>query len=183
LADLKLWAFPLVVKPAGGSASQGVLKVHDVEGLRAASRHGDFIVQTLASGREYTIDVLVNRDGKCVCAVPRKRIEVRGGEVTKGVTVRHAAMQTLATRIAEALPGAFGPMNVQVFLDSNNDELAVIEINTRFGGGYPLAWQAGANFPRWIIEEILGRPSTAMPDEWRDGLMMLRYFEAVYIDP
>jgi carbamoyl-phosphate synthase large subunit len=60
--------------------------------------------------------------------------------------------------------------------------IRVIEINTRYGGGYPLSWEAGARYPRWTLEELLGQPTTAAPDQWRDGLTMLRYDDAVFVD-
>ena len=58
----------------------------------------------------------------------------------------------------------------------------MIEINTRYGGGYPLSWEAGARYPLWTLQELLGLPSTAAPDQWRDGLAMLRYDDAVFVD-
>jgi carbamoyl-phosphate synthase large subunit len=191
LADPAAWEFPLVVKPRFGSAGVGVGVVHDAAELaaRAGPGHGDMVVQTLAAGREHTIDVLADRDGRCVCAVPRRRIEVRAGEVSKGVTVRSPRLQDLAARICAALPGAFGTITVQVFVDGDPDEaapddadLAVIEINARYGGGFPLALEAGADFPRWQLEELLGLTSTAAPDTWRAGLVMLRYDAAVFVD-
>jgi carbamoyl-phosphate synthase large subunit len=192
MADATEWVFPLVVKPRFGSAGIGVGVVRDAKELAAAVRRpdlGDIVVQTLAPGREHTIDVLVDRDGHSVCAVPRRRIEVRAGEVSKGVTVRSSRLQDLAARICAALPGAFGAITVQVFVDGHPDEsarddadLAVIEINARYGGGFPLALEAGADFPRWQLEELLGLPSTAAPDDWRDGLVMLRYDAAVFVD-
>jgi carbamoyl-phosphate synthase large subunit len=99
--------------------------------------------------------------------------------------VRAAVLQDLATRVCEALPGAYGALNVQVFVDGDADEpdnLAVIEINARYGGGFPLSLEAGADFPRWMLEELLGLPSTASPDDWRSGLVMLRYDAAVFVD-
>ncbi len=58
----------------------------------------------------------------------------------------------------------------------------VIEINPRFGGGYPLAWEAGARYPRWAVQEALGRPCEPDRFRWRDELVMLRYDAAVYMD-
>jgi carbamoyl-phosphate synthase large subunit len=185
LADPGAWPFPLVAKPRFGSAGIGVGIVRDAAQLAAAVDRpelGEMVVQTLASGREHTVDVLADRDGRCVCAVPRRRIEVRSGEVSKGVTVRSPVLQDLAARICEALPGAFGTITVQVFADEATGRLAVIEINARYGGGFPLALEAGADFPRWQLEELLGLPSTATPDGWRDGLVMLRYDAAVFVD-
>jgi carbamoyl-phosphate synthase large subunit len=189
LADPGAWTFPLLAKPRFGSAGIGVGVVRDAEDLAAAVRRlelGEMVVQTLAGGREHTIDVLADRDGRCVCAVPRRRIEVRAGEVSKGVTVRSPRLQDLAARICAALPGAFGTITIQVFVDGEPDDpaadLAVIEINARYGGGFPLALEAGADFPRWQLEELFGLPSTAAADGWRDGMVMLRYDAAVFVD-
>ncbi|MBN2623310.1 MAG: ATP-grasp domain-containing protein [Acidimicrobiales bacterium] len=185
LADPGAWPFPLVVKPRFGSAGIGVGVVRDTAELAmAVSRPelGEMVVQTLAPGREHTIDVLADRDGNCVCAVPRRRIEVRAGEVSKAVTVRSPELQQLAARICAALPGAFGTITVQLFVGDEPGQLAVIEINARYGGGFPLALEAGADFPRWQLEELLGLPSSASPDGWRDGLVMLRYDAAVFVD-
>ena len=185
LADPGSWEYPLIAKPRFGSAGIGVGIVRDAAELAVAVGRpelGEMVVQTVAPGREHTIDVLADRDGRCVCAVPRRRIEVRSGEVSKGVTVRSPELQGLAARICEALPGAFGTITVQVFVGDDPGELAVIEINARYGGGFPLALEAGADFPRWQLEELLGLPSTAAPDDWRDGLVMLRYDAAVFVD-
>jgi carbamoyl-phosphate synthase large subunit len=58
----------------------------------------------------------------------------------------------------------------------------VFEINARFGGGYPLAHQAGATFSQWLLEEVAGLPATAN-DRWQDGVLMLRYDSAVFSSP
>jgi carbamoyl-phosphate synthase large subunit len=85
----------------------------------------------------------------------------------------------LASAVSRKLPGGYGPMNVQIFLAPDGD-MRVIEINPRFGGGYPLADRAGMASPRWLIEEALGRrPQPA--DLWQDDLAMLRYDEAVFL--
>lgn len=176
------WPFPLFAKPVNGSGSVGATVVHDAAELGAVARGGGFLVQTLAPGVEHTIDFLADRAGRCRCAVPRRRLEVRAGEMSKGVTVRSPLLEGLAERLCAALPGAYGTLCVQAFHDEESGALTVIELNPRFGGGYPLAWEAGAQFPRWMIEELLGLPSTASRDGWRDGLVMLRYDEAVFLD-
>jgi carbamoyl-phosphate synthase large subunit len=176
------WVYPLVVKPRRGSAGIGVTVVQDQHELALAARSGDAIVETVAPGQEYTIDALVDRSGRCICAVPRRRLEVRAGEVSKAVTVRSRELEALVVRLCNSLPGAYGPLTVQVFHDDETGRDIVIELNARFGGGYPLARQAGADYPRWLLEEAAGLPSTASADGWRDGLVMLRYDAAVFVD-
>lgn len=176
------WNYPFVVKPAGGSSSIGFAIVRDRTQLEAATGGGAFVAQTIAPGVEHTVDVLADRSGRCRCAVPRRRFEVRAGEVSKGMTVRSPALEGLAARICDALPGAYGCLNIQIFQDESTGEMNVIEINPRFGGGFPLAWEAGARFPRWLIEDVLGLPSTATAIGWKDRLVMLRYDDAVFVD-
>jgi len=174
------WIFPLIVKPRFGSASKGVHYVRSVDELRLAHEsEPGLIVQSVATGSEYTVNVYVDAQGKCVCAVPHRRIEVRAGEVSKAVTVKNRRLMQLAQDIAETLPGARGALNIQCFL-SNDGIINVIEINSRFGGGYPLAHRAGAPFTNWLVEELLDRPVTAKFDAWTDDLVMLRYDQAVF---
>jgi len=179
--DPDAWPFPLVVKPRFGSAAHGVTIVSDTTELEVAARVGDVVVETVAAGTEYTIDVLVDRAGARVCAVPRRRLEVRAGEVAKAVTVRSASLEQLAVEVCDALPDPFGALTIQVFVDDRTDQLAIIELNARFGGGFPLSREAGADFPRWILEDLVGLPSTASADGWRAGVVMLRYDAAVFV--
>jgi carbamoyl-phosphate synthase large subunit len=176
------WTYPLIAKPVRGSSSIGVSVVQNEKELRMATRDGEYIVQTLAPGNEYTIDLLINFKGECVCSIPRRRIETRMGEVSKGMTVREKVLDDCAKRFCSALPGSFGAMNFQLFWEPSSGEINIIELNPRFGGGYPLAWEAGGKFPQWLIEELLDLPSTASNNTWRDRLVMLRYDEAVFVN-
>jgi carbamoyl-phosphate synthase large subunit len=114
--------------------------------------------------------------------VPRLRLETRGGEVSKGVTVRNRAVIDAARQVVHALPGARGVLNIQIFYDEVARQANVIEINPRFGGGYPLTHQAGAPMATWLLEEALGLPCSARDDQWREGVVMLRYDDAVFVD-
>ncbi len=176
------WQFPLIAKPVRGSAGIGVQRIDSREALSLLATHSrDMVVQELAPGAEYTTNCYVNRAGKCLCTVPHRRLEVRAGEISKGVTRKHPGLMDLARRIAETLPGAYGAITVQAFL-ADDDTIRVIEINPRFGGGYPLSHAAGADFPRWLIQEALGQTVDTVCTDWRDNLAMLRYDDAVFVD-
>jgi carbamoyl-phosphate synthase large subunit len=174
------WPLPLIAKPCNGSASLGVRRIQTRLELESMVETGSgSIVQEIASGREFTINVYVNRSGECICAVPHWRMEVRGGEVSKGVTVKSRRLMEIARAAAEALPGAYGPLNIQCFMD-DCDTIRIIEINARFGGGYPLAHRAGGRFTDWLLDELEGKRLSYF-DGWMDDLAMLRYDEAVFV--
>lgn len=171
--------YPVVVKPRHGSASIGVRVVAGPLELQA-SLGPDAIVQQVATGDEFTVDLWVDGDGAVRSSVARRRITVRGGEVEKGVTERNAAVLRIAETVAESLPDAFGPLNVQVFADQ--DVLKVIEINARYGGGFPLSWRAGARTTRWALQFGRGVPADPEDLAWREGVRMLRYDESVFVE-
>jgi carbamoyl-phosphate synthase large subunit len=171
--------WPVIVKPRAGSSSKGlVLPRSRAEALAAAAAAPDAIVQELRAGREYTVNLYFDRAGALRCAIPHWRIETRGGEVSKGRTEDVPALRALARAIARVLPGARGALCFQAIVDEQGG-VAVIEINARFGGGYPLAHRAGARFAQWLLEEAAGRPCSAH-DDWQAGVTMLRHDTAVF---
>ena len=174
------WRFPVFVKPRHGSASRGIRLVTSAEDLRATVEEEPLIAQERLTGPEYTVNLYFNRAGTLRCAVPHERLQVRAGEVEKGRTCRMPALERLAERLGTALPGPRGALCFQVMADGDG-QFRLFEINARFGGGYPLAHQAGATFARWLLEEHAGLPCTAHND-WRDGVTMLRYDATVFID-
>jgi carbamoyl-phosphate synthase large subunit len=180
LADSDAWTFPCIAKPARGSAAIGVMQIDNVAQLQAFPVEGS-VVQAIAAGDEYTVDVFVDRDGVCRCAVPRQRIEVRGGEVTKARTVRNTRVEELARSVCAALPGAFGVLNIQIFDDPSTGDLNVIEVNPRFGGGYPLTEASGASFTRALVQVALGEEPDLDPRSWHADVTMLRYDDALFV--
>ncbi len=128
---------------------------------------------------EYTIDLYYDRTSQLKCMIPRKRIEVRDGEVNKAVTKRPRFWHEMEKKMGY-IAGFRGCITFQVFV-GREDQLYGIEINPRFGGGYPLSYLAGGNFPKWIIQEyLLGQPVAAF-DQWEENLMMLRYDDEVLV--
>jgi carbamoyl-phosphate synthase large subunit len=173
--------FPVIVKPNTGSASVGVYRVKNRTELEFFSSYvEDAIIQQLIIGEEYTIDILVDFQGKVISVVPRLRIEARAGEISKGITVKNPALIAAAKHVVESLPGAVGCVTVQCFLQPNG-EIIFIEINPRFGGGYPLSYRAGADFPLWLFQLCGGKNPNVTIDEWEDGLSMLRYDDAIFV--
>jgi carbamoyl-phosphate synthase large subunit len=170
--------FPLVAKDPLGSGSRSVRLCQSVNDLAALPTH--WILQSVAPGREFTVNVYVNRNGKCVCEIPHERLMTGDGEVVRGRTARIEPLMKIAHEIAEALPGARGPLNVQIFWDAPRERATVIEINPRFGGGYPLAHQAGGRFTDWLIDEYVVNKPVERLNEWEANLLMVRYRESAF---
>ena len=174
----------MILKPRHGSSSVGIRRIERVEDWPLVLSGGcppeDCILQDLLAGDEYTVNLFFDAEGRLRSAVPHHRIAVRDGEVAKGITRRHSKLLALAEALGAVLQGARGPLCFQAIVSSSG-AAAIFEINARFGGGFPLAHHAGARFTQWLLEEALGLPSSAN-DDWRDGVLMLRYDAAVFTE-
>jgi len=181
--DSKDLPYPCFLKPWDGHASRGTAKVVDRRELEVmAARIPNCIVQEFVEGIEYTCDAFVDFAMKVRCVVPRQRMETRGGEVSKGRTVRDEAIMSRVRDLVNALGAGPGVITIQLIVDGHG-EIKFIEINPRFGGGVPLSIKAGADFPRWILEQLSGREPDIEFGGFKDNLIMLRYDSEVWIEP
>lgn len=177
----KRHTFPYFLKPRAGSAAMGNYVVRNARELEVFGKLvKDAIVQEFVEGVEYTLDVYTGLDGVPRCVVPRKRLEVRSGEVSKGVVVKDEAIMAVGRRVAEMLGHCRGVITVQCIV-ARRRRIRVIEINPRFGGGVPLAIHAGADFPKWILSELTGRTPRISPTGFRDDVAMLRFDQSVFV--
>jgi carbamoyl-phosphate synthase large subunit len=179
LAQTETWQWPLLAKPRHGSSSRGIRIIDGPDDLRNFQPDEPYVVQQMLHGREFTVNLFFDQSGALRTSVPHERLKVRGGEVEKGVTMREPVLSQFAQKLAVALDLPFGAMCYQAIL-SEDGAFSVFEINARFGGGYPLAHQAGATFTRWLIEERLGLAPTAN-DDWASAVVMLRFDDALYV--
>lgn len=180
--EQKRHRFPYFLKPRFGSAAMGNYMVRTLDELKIfGARVKDAIVQEFVDGAEHTLDVYVDFQGQVRCVVPRKRLEVRTGEVSKGLIVKDPAIMAVGKRVAELLGGCRGVITVQCIVTAQG-RIRVIEINPRFGGGAPLSIRAGADFPKWILQELSGQKPRINPTGFRDDVAMLRYDESVFVE-
>ncbi|MGX9220808.1 ATP-grasp domain-containing protein [Massilia varians] len=175
--------FPCFAKPYDGSCSVGASIVPGREHLTQDMLDNPRMMFAELIGKdhaEYTVDAYYNKAGELCCLVPRERIEVRGGEVSKGATRRHALYDFLLPRL-KTIPGARGCLTFQFFAKVEEGRFLAIEINPRFGGGYPLSYAAGANYSGWLIREYLLNEEIGFFDQWEQDLLMLRYDAKVLV--
>ncbi|WP_289047618.1 ATP-grasp domain-containing protein [uncultured Psychrobacter sp.] len=176
--------FPVFVKPYDGSRSEGIFTAFDIKGIKEGHFKNEKLMFmeyiTDKDYDEFTIDCYYDKHSNLKCVVPRKRIFVRAGEVNKGVTRNNFIVKEFNEKLSK-LEGARGCLTIQVFLHKKLDIIKGIEINPRFGGGYPLAYLSGANFPKWIIEEYALQKEIEFFEDWEANLLMLRYDAEVLV--
>ncbi len=156
-------ALPLLVKARHGFGSRHIYRADDRAQLEFFLGYTpvESIVQVCLGGEEFSIDVFCDLDGRCLNAIPRTMIESKGGESIKGMTIRDERLIDLASTVAEAL-ALVGPANIQCFREADGSHL-VTDINTRFGGGFPLPLAPAGAIPssRWRsrVASVRGRGS------------------------
>lgn len=176
--------FPAIAKPFDGSLSRDITILHTPEDFtpNVLATKNLMLAEYLdpAEHTEFTCDAYYDRLGSLRCVVPRQRIEVRGGEVSKGRTIRNNIVDLFRCKLRQ-IPGARGCLTFQFFRHHDTGDVNLIELNARFGGGFPLSYVAGADYPRWLYEEWVNGKSIEDCDNWEDGLTMLRYDEAIFV--
>ncbi|SFD73121.1 ATP-grasp domain-containing protein [Flavobacterium phragmitis] len=176
--------FPLFIKPYDGSLSKDIFLINKKDELTEYHFNNEklMFMEYIDSNLfdEFTIDAYYNRNGELKCAVPRKRIAVRSGEISKGVTCKNFILNYLKDKLPK-IDGAVGCLTIQIFYNSNTNRIIGIEINPRFGGGFPLSYLSGANYPLWIIKEYLLDEEITFYNDWEDNLLMLRYDDEILV--
>jgi carbamoyl-phosphate synthase large subunit len=177
LLDKNNLSFPCFAKPYNGSCSVGATPLYDKTELTSKILNDKkmmFMELVDEKHIEYTVDAYYAQNGSLKCMVPRERIAVRAGEVNKGVTRKHEVYDYLLPACNE-IKGARGCLTIQIFADLDRGSFYGLEINPRFGGGFPLSYSASANYPRWLIYEYFLGDKIEFYDKWEKDLLMLRY--------
>lgn len=160
-------SFPLVIKPRWGSASIGIEYPEDDEEMELAYRfvkkhlsksiladvsasdpEKSILIQECLSGQEYGIDIVNDLDGAYVTTFIKQKLAMRAGETDRAITTRNISLEELGKTIGQKL-GHVGNLDCDVII--GQDGFRVLEMNPRFGGGYPFSHIAGANLPAALI--------------------------------
>jgi len=166
--------FPLVVKPRWGSASIGLEFPRDktelyhsyellnyrldrtmLKDISKKDRNHAILIQNKIKGKEYGVDVVNNLQKEHQAVIVKKKLSMRAGETDKAMTVDHPGLRKLGSRVGENL-GHIGNLDCD-FFETEEGELYLLEMNPRFGGGYPFSHEAGADLPAAILQWLEGK--------------------------
>lgn len=164
--------FPLVVKPRWGSASIGIVFPEDMHELELAYElqkiqlkrsilaeaskediNHAILIQEKIPGQEYGLDVLNDFEGNYIGTFARKKLQMRSGETDKAISVKNEKLEIIGRIIGENLKH-IGNLDADAF--EYKGEFYVLELNPRFGGGYPFSHEAGMNTAAVYIEWLRG---------------------------
>ena len=177
--------FPLFMKPRWGSGSIGLESIADMEELDiyynllmkkikktilATASVGDeyIMIQEKLTGSEFGLDIMNDFNGKNVGVSVKKKLAMRSGETDKAVTVDLPEVREMGRKIGEAL-GHIGNLDVDI-MQRADGAYCVLELNPRFGGGFPFSYEAGVNMPKAIIQWVKGEevdPAILQPESGR----------------
>ncbi len=176
--------FPMFAKPYDGSLSTNLHYIKCKEELTREILEDpkllfmEYIDKSVY--KEYTVDMYFGKDNKAKCIIPRERIEVRAGEINKGLSSKNELLPFLKEHLGY-IEGCIGCICVQLFFREKTKDIVGIEINPRFGGGYPLSYVCGGNFPELMIREYFLGEQIAYFDNWKEDVLMLRFDDAIYV--
>ena len=177
LIDKSNLTFPCFMKPISGSSSIGTKKLYSKDDLSKKDYYSELnIFQELIGSdyKEYSCDLYYNKKGILCSCIVRERISTRSGEISKGITRKNNVYEYVIKKFNK-IKLARGPITLQLFSDKYGKDIKCIEINPRFGGGYPMSHKAGGTFPEFIIKEYFKEIDLEFNENWQKDLLMLRY--------
>ena len=169
-------SYPVFVKPARGSASISISKVCDRETVENLFAHQDgLMIQEYLRGQEIGADVYIDMvSGEVVSVFTKKKIQMRAGETDKAVSFKDPALFRLIEQfVLEA--GYKGQIDIDIF--EVDGAYYISEVNPRFGGGYPHAYESGCDHMTMILNNLRGVANERRIGAYDDGIYMMKYNE------
>ncbi|MCI8514247.1 MAG: ATP-grasp domain-containing protein [Lachnospiraceae bacterium] len=168
--------YPVFVKPVKGSASLGIFKAHDEEMTDLLfTREDGMMIQEFLNGQEIGADVYIDMiSGEVVSIFTKKKIKMRAGETDKAVSFKDNSLFALIDRFVKEA-GYRGQIDIDIF--DIGGEYYISEVNPRFGGGYPHAYESGVDHMALILNNLRGRANQRQIGNYREGICMMKYNE------
>jgi len=165
--------FPLIIKPRWGMGSMSIFKAENIEELNffysfskkeitksylnivsEEKLDESVVIQEFVYGQEYGLDIFNDLVGNFCCTFVKKKLEMRSGETDSAEVVENEQLTALGQQLSQLLKHR-GNLDVDV-LQCADGKFKVLELNARFGGGYPFSYLAGANFPKALVQMVQG---------------------------
>ena len=168
--------YPVFVKPYRGSASISISKAYDKETVDLLfEREDDLMIQEFLDGQEIGADVYIDMiSGEVVSIFTKKKIKMRAGETDKAVSFKDPKLFALIERFVREA-GYRGQIDIDIF--DIDGEYYISEVNPRFGGGYPHAYECGVDHMKLILNNLNGIANKKSIGAYEEGIYMMKFNE------
>lgn len=172
--DEGMISYPVFVKPVCGSASINISKAYSKEEVEFLyKRYDNLMIQEFMNGKEFGVDIYIDMiSNKPTAVFIKEKLLMRAGETDKSVSVHDKELEAIVLEFVNKIKFK-GIIDIDIF--KVNNKYYISEVNPRFGGGYPHAYECGVNIPRLIINNILGNNSNKKDLSYDEGLYMMKY--------
>ena len=174
--DAGVVTYPVFVKPYRGSASISISKVYDKETVDLLFAHeDDLMIQEFLDGQEIGADVYIDLiSGEVVSIFTKKKIKMRAGETDKAVSFKDEKLFQLIEKFVNEA-GYRGQIDIDIF--EIGGQYYISEVNPRFGGGYPHAYESGCDHMKLILSNLQGIVNEKNIGAYEEGIYMMKYNE------
>ena len=169
-------SYPVFVKPIKGSASIAISKVYDKDSVELLFSHNSgLMIQEYLHGQEIGADVYIDMiSGEVVSVFTKRKLKMRAGETDKAVSFKDEKLFELIKKfVIEA--GYIGQIDIDIFDIAG--EYYISEVNPRFGGGYPHAYECGCDHMKLIYNNLEGKINSNITGEYKSNIYMMKYNE------
>ncbi|MDN7026234.1 ATP-grasp domain-containing protein [Methanoculleus sp. FWC-SCC1] len=179
--------YPIIMKPRNGCGSVNILYINSSRDFeyytsKFTGKLDKYIFQEYIEGREFTVDILCDKNGNCISTVPRVRTQIQNGVTYRGKTIDHQILKEIGHKLAKSIQ-FFGPINYQAIEESHSKEVKIIEINPRISGTIILTAEAGVNMPLLAIKIALGLEIDTDELKFQPETQIIRYWEERFLFP
>lgn len=171
-------SYPVFVKPIRGSASIAISKVYDRETIELLFRQRDgLMIQEFLDGQEIGADCYIDLiSGELADVFTKKKLVMRAGETDKGLSFKDPALFELISHFVKDI-GWRGVIDIDIF--DVNGTYYISEVNPRFGGGYPHAYECGCDFMRRIVSNLAGIATEPTIGNYDEDILMMKFSEVM----
>ena len=168
--------FPVFVKPIEGSASININKVYNKDELELLwKKENNLLIQQFMDGEEFGADVYIDMISNEISAIfTKKKIKMRAGETDKSVSIKDEKLFSIIKDFVKKAEFK-GIIDIDIF--KVNGEYYISEVNPRFGGGYPHAYESKVNIPKMIINNLEGKINNEQIGDYEKDIYMMKYNE------
>lgn len=174
--DLNNINYPVIIKPRFGFGSNNIFIANNKKEIDFFLNYTEeeMIIQEKINGREYHLDILNNFNKEVVSVSVKEKLSMRSGETDQAKMVSNNKLKTLGEKLGKILEMP-GPIDVDIFFDG--EKFYVLEINPRFGGGYPFSHKAGLNHPGLIIEMLNNKILSNRFKTYNNDLILMKKYD------